>query len=220
MVSRFRWRAESLLLSIVAATGCSNQPGALKMEVTPAKTEFDADEPIDLSVTLRAGNSPICLSKARKFRFEVNRVGQKSPIAGDINNNYARCGTGILDSLILFPYLWAFAWLDVADAANRFHVLKAKDSIVHQFCLREDSVQLPELSDKGYVQYVRSPIQLGPGEYDVRIVLYNERASCGDFLPLPIGWQLYNQPTEATARVVVKPASTAAGQSKPTTRNP
>lgn len=207
MPLRFGFQAASLFLPILVAGGCSNQPGALTMQVTPTKADFNADEPIVLSVSLRAGSSPICLSKARTFRFEVNRAGKKSPVAGDINNNYARCGTGILESLILFPYLWAFAWLDMADVANRFHVLQANDSIVHEFCLCGDSMRLPELNDRGNVQYVRPPVELGVGEYDVRIELRNERAYCGDFLPLPLGWQLYSQPVQATTRIRIHGAT-------------
>lgn len=201
MSARYRWHTAALVL---AAIGCSNQPGALMIQVSPAKAEFGADEPIVLSVKLRTGDWPVCLSKARHFRYEVFRVGEKNLIAGDANNKYALCGTGILESLILFPYLYAFAWLDVADAAGRFQVLKANNTIVHEFCLRGKSEQLPELSSRGYVQYVHSSIDLSPGEYDVRIILRNERAYCGDFLPLPIGWQLYSQPVSATARVIVR----------------
>lgn len=68
-------------------------------------------------------------------------------------------------------------------------------------------MRLPELNDRGSVQYVRPPVELGVGEYDVRIELRNERAYCGDFQPLPLGWQLYSQPVQATTRIRVHGAT-------------
>lgn len=217
MSLRFGSKTASLLLAVLAASGCSNQPGALTMQVTPAKAEFATHEPIVLSAKLRAGDRPVCLSKARQFRYEITRAGEKNPIAGNVHEESLMCGTGILESFLLFPYLYVFTWLDVADAAGRFHVLDARDTITQRLHLHDGAVRLPQQNSTTNVHYIRFPIDPGPGEYDVRVVLRNERAFCGDFLPLPIGWQLYNQPTASSARVVVK--SAAVGQAGATPNN-
>jgi len=98
--------------------------------------------------------------------------------------------------MILFPYLWFGAWLDVGDVANRFDVLKSDEHKAHR-------IEIP----------VRASCV--PGDYEIRVKLNNRRGFCGDFLPLPLFWRLYDQQVSATIPITVVASSTSVPASQP-----
>lgn len=190
--------------------GCSNKPGALTMKLKPTRAEFAPNDAMTFSVVLGTYDRPVCLSKGRDFRFQVQDTKSGEIVSSNLDNVDVFCGTGILESLIFFPYLYLGAWMDVADMAKRFEVLEAHEVRAQVVTVtRNDSGK-----SIGRVPIENNiPVDWPPGDYDVTIKLNNRRGFCGDFLPLPIGWQLYDQPVSATARVVVRDRLSAASQS-------
>ena len=137
-------RQETLLtagLVLLPLLGCTQEPGALRLEVRVADDYPTDPEPIPLHMVLIADDGPVCLARSRHYAVTARRVDDPSfDLQG--TNQVFLCGTGLVAVLPAYPLLLIPALLDVADTQGRMEIL-------HRGQRHECSLGLVPASDEG-----------------------------------------------------------------------
>lgn len=219
LVRAYRMKHQTLLLTALAATtmtvpGCTNQPGALKLTLTTSTQEFRVHDPIVINVTITAADHPVVLAQDRYFKVDLTRL---EPVPETVKGpDIACCGTGELETLVFFPWLYVVAWLDVANVGSRMDLLSAgcsrNDSLYLVQYLASDGKSRCSLRKRGD-HYQLPKEALPPGQYRLSAILANTHMNG---LPPPVGWAPYNQPVEASVcfRIVASTTPTTQTDSK------
>jgi hypothetical protein len=195
--------APSFILGALLIAGCTNEPGSLRLTVTPEKAEFVQGEPIIVDMALASSQSTVCLGKGRHFEMEVRRESDAEMVARSPGVGF--CGTGAVETMIFMPWLYAVAWLDVGDTLGRFVVLKPGGQIVE----RRQLLSKEPRTCWVYPVKPASPTTSAPaddpwpvGDYAITLRLKNVH---GHWLPPPLFWKCYSQPVEARFNIHVAP---------------
>ncbi len=187
---------------IVLATGCVNEPGALRLELRPAKAAFAPDESIEIAATLVAGKGPLCLQRTEAsacYRVEMQPTRDGLPLT---QGRLAYCGTNPTMMLLpLAPLIWVAAALDVADIGGNYQLLAAGDHCKQSLSLTnsQSCVWTARTDD------TRAVVRPGPherwpvGRYRVRVQLEQQEPAWGP----PIGWRLYDQAVIAAVEIEI-----------------
>jgi hypothetical protein len=185
--------------------GCSNQPGALVMEVTPGKETFGCDEPLVVDVTIKPVDRTACLRRDRSFAYRAELIPTKPAGESLESGQYGVCGmTGLL-VVPFYPFVYVGELLDVGDGAGRFDIITPERPLAQR-------VFLGRHKDRVYVVSLKHPQSMGggptthwtEGEYTIRLRLENMRNT---YRPAPLFWQEYSHPLQAetTVRIVTTP---------------
>ncbi len=189
--------------ALVAACGCTNEPGALKMTVEPEKPVFRSDEPLRLNVTLEPVKGPVCLWESSHLLADVVAADGSPPLTG--RRDYWICGTPLFGTLPFLPVILAIAVFDVGDVHGRLPIMKKGDE--RQFSLSivktgEHSARIHQCPSRfSQEEPLNQPSGLPPGRYCIRVHLVNENESFG---PAPLFWIPYSQPVVRSAIVHVE----------------
>lgn len=184
-------------LGICMCLGCANQPGDLRMAISPTRDAFAPGEPITLHVEFEAQRATACLPKERSWRYRATAIrtggGQPDAFASGV---FGLCGEEEASLLPLFPVLFVAAQMDVADAAGRYDLFTPGTPV-------RSEIELSLSEDRVYV-WPRPRDAIGgprgrevwePGVYSVELRLV---ALDYGWLPAPFFWRAY--PYELAAR--------------------
>jgi hypothetical protein len=193
-------------LSTSLAIGCSNAPGALRIDVTAERSVIEVGEPIRLRANLVAGESSVCLSRDPRLSVELREMNAAALVAKSPTTAF--CGTGAWETLIFFPWLFLVAYLDMADVGDRFDVLEPNQSQSY-----DKSLSLVETRDSTRLM-VEHPDDwrhatqraLPPGNYELTVRLDNRHPH---WLPPPLFWKPYDQPVSATIPISIVAGTTS-----------
>lgn len=181
---------------------CTQEPGALRIELSMADEQISPDEPISLDAKLVAVEGPVCLSRWRHYEVIARQVAGKTELSGD--NRVFVCGTGLIMVLPFYPVLVIAPLLDVSDAQGRFEVLNGGEEMTCR--------PLSIAPDRRYGEsYLRVDVDLEddenfgrtwePGDYEITVRLLNEHLGV---FPPPLFWSTYKPTVESTIRVTVQ----------------
>jgi hypothetical protein len=172
----------------------------LTLKVEPTKPAFRSGELIQLKVTLQTNDRAVCLSKGCYFRV---LLAEENDAKRDPDHHWiALCGGAPLAILVAFPYLIPLAWLDIADVAGRYDVVRP-DSHRH-YMIEVRPVANWQTGHSGKDPY--NPAggeRWSPGRVVITVVLRNDRETSG-VLPLPIAWSLYSHRIEGKTSVILE----------------
>lgn len=195
----FEVTAFSVLFQTFIA-GCTNTPGALRLEISAAEQTISSQDSICLTVNLIAEQGPVCLAKYHRFIAEVSREGDNAkPLSTDENRFY--CGTGILELYLLSPVLLPVTILDVGDSLGRYTVLHKGDEENHDLVISIGQTEGNNFCSMGRLGELLHAWP--PGKYLVRVRLQNEVESPIGIFPAPLFWRPYSRPVEAQTSIVV-----------------
>lgn len=187
----------------ILVCGCVNTPGALQLKVSVEQKEISPNDSIRLSACLIAEEGPISLAKTYHFAAEVSRLNSNAKPM-DTDEFVARCGTGILECLLLSPILFPCMLGDIGDTMGRYIVLNEDEQKEHNL-----EIFINQRKGKNYCSFYRSSTTnhpahtWPPGEYRIKVRLQNEFDGGTAILPAPLFWQPYNQPVEAEVTIKV-----------------
>lgn len=148
-----RGRAAGLIFSASAA-GCSNQPGALRLELEPTAAVFRNDEPLRFKATLVADAPRVCVGSDHAFSLEVRgpmgeaaRADIPAERAHHFRFGVVRCGGALV---VVWPVLIVYPvaqLLDVGDLMGSYEIIRS--GAAREICLVA-SVPPPDLDPQWY----------------------------------------------------------------------
>lgn len=205
----------AIALCAIAFFGCSQQPDAVRLTVTPEKEIFARGEPVVLRTHLVGTNGNVALHRSFFYNVRLRRDGT---LIGASGNTPLFCGTGGIEAMPLWPFIWVGSLLDVADLAGRFVVLTKGKECSHKVLIRPESLDpthqwvfeptddMKEANDDTpWEKWVLPKESLAPGRYHAHVQLINKRSSSSvvvSSLP-PLLWKPYEPTIEAETELTV-----------------
>ncbi len=186
---------------------CTNEPGALTLSLAPEQVVIGPNETIRLRATLAAKHGPVCLSRARRLDVTMRPVDHAGPTIRE--QPFVACGTPYVWLLSLYPAIVLADVVDVADAMNRFEVLRAGETHTATLLLdvQSSSGELYLIDAQRVGRAANARGSLTPGRYLLRARLDNHTDALDTF-PAPLFWKPYDRLVVAEATIeVVEPAS-------------
>ncbi len=206
----------AVALSATLLAGCTQQPDAVRLTVTPEKATFARGEPVVIRTRLVGTDGNVALQKSFFYDVELSREGKSLGTTGD---RPVYCGTGLVELIPFYPLILVGRLLDVADLSGRFVVI-TKDKEISQKVLILPGSLHPRDDIKGVFRsgsdvkdaddktpWDPPPKEsLAPGRYHVRVRVIN---TPGDIHPPvmwyvpPLFWKPYEPTIEAETELTV-----------------
>lgn len=197
-------------LLLAQQAGCTNEPGALELRLTPQKGIFRNDEPIRVSAILFAKSGTVCLWRSYCHDVEFRRApGDRPCMATRLPEEPVfYCGTGAAVMLILMPWIFLVAPFDVADVGGRFDALGQGKSD----CRVVEVVPIGPDDERGIIRLTntragafmsREGQQWPTGEFLMTLRLANLPPTGGGAPGVPLFWKPYDQPVSATIPITI-----------------
>lgn len=184
--------------------GCTQQPGALRMEVVPERAVVGVGEPIYVTVRLITDKGKVCLARTRHFEIEItNPEAERESF--EASTALRICGMGWVMTRDARVWHTLAGWMDVTDKQNRFELLAAGEKIEQEMTFstwrhgftRERLIAWARGGSEPYYEHAGWK----PGRYTIRVRLVNE---FHDWYPAPLFWSPYAPKIEASADIEVR----------------
>lgn len=202
---RLHNRGPAVLLAWICGclclTGCTQQPGALRLVVRPEKPVFDHGEPVVLAATITSAKDGAALYRSFFFDVSIEQEGREIARNGEF---VFICGTPFMMGMPFTSFVWVGRLLDVGDSWGEFLVLREGASITKRLLIPMDTRYPPlSMKDEGDEEPWHEswlPPPLAPGKYQVTCRLVNKNLSV---YPDPMFWKPYAPAVESTTEFVV-----------------
>lgn len=222
MNRKLRGRGVGLAFCAVA-TGCRNQPGALRLELEPAAATFRSDEPLRFKATLVADAPRVCVGRHHGYEIEVRGpIGEETRPApsaaeswrGDTERAY--CGTALVPLMPILIFWPVAQVVDVGNVMGNYEVLPASaarkysivawiphaDSKDRRLAAWHQDLHAPADNGAGALNHPArlpfpQPGRWKPGRYEVRVRFEHPHQLA------PLFWQPYDHELSASTSVMI-----------------
>ncbi len=214
----------------LAASGCVNEPGALRMNVWPDRTHYGTNDLVRLNIEFTAVDKPVAIERNTDFQLTIMPVACPSEAARADTARYACGGAMMVLSpilIVLLPIRVTAEWGDVTDVAGRYSVIRPGHPARLTVVLCPTSYRHPPndgdvpptatqalgarrakyvaWNQKVYAEFspddAKQDISWPESEYEITV-----RMAPPDGVA-PLFWQPYNHPISATSRFNIGAAS-------------
>ena len=214
-ITRAEIRSLATVLCSAILAGCTQQPDAIRLTVTPEKETFVRSEPVVVRTHLVGTDGNAALHKSFFYAMELSREGK---VVGTSGDQPAFCGTGIIETIPFQPFILVGSLFDVGDLSGRFMVLTKGKECSQKVLVRPDSFQPDNKfvfeprnymknanNDTPWEKRVLSEQSLAPGRYHLRVRLINKRSDSNPLISSlpPLFWKPYEPAIEAETELTV-----------------
>ncbi len=192
------------MFAAILAAGCTNRPNALQLTLSTSKQVYLHDEPIRLTATFSSTEGTVCINKpwVKFLDFELSNLESDEQLE---HTPIFFCGTPYVALAPLMPFMYAGAFLDVANVGGRFIVIEENQPQDFSYELLGNGsrfIMRSEAATQNRDDLRHLP--LPPGRYRLNVSLESElqRRTI-----IPLLWALYGQTVSAATEFEVLPAS-------------